>query len=84
MRRGRERGGEVRDRHVPVRKADAVEHRPARCAVQLGASKNLDINITGSSNAHGLIGQNMDASSSSDGALDVHRMRASTLLAAQA
>ena len=37
-----------------------------------GASKNLDIKITGSSKAHGLIGQNMDASSSRDGALDVY------------
>ena len=37
-----------------------------------GASKNLDIKITGPSKAHGLLGQNLDARSSRDGALDVY------------
>ena len=49
-----------------------------------GASRNLDIKITGPSNAHGLIGQNLDAASSRDGAVDVYPHEGEYITKAQA
>ena len=50
-----------------------------------GASRNLDIRITGpSKGAHGLVGQNMDVASARDGALDKYPYKGEYTTVAQA
>jgi len=49
-----------------------------------GATKNLDIKISGPSKAHGLIGQNLDDKTAKDGALDLYPMSGEYTTQAQA